>query len=316
MEDSLSEAHLIRAFLSAVEQFEITWAQDGYHAVDLILGENWDLVITDLNLPGTDGFEVIRMVKSKSAAIPVIATTGYTHERYRDQALEAGCDAVLVKPLDRDELLAEVREVMGLGTGTGQGVRSVIAIGAHPGDVALGCGGTLLRHATAGDDILIFLVSLGEASRSSVEEVADRLGSRLLLAEELVDTPDDPVEIQHLLERVVAELRPRVAYLPSLGESEPGRREAHRIALQALESVRTVMTYHTATTGMRFAPDRLVDISDQMLDKVEVLGIYRELGAARRDLSSRFAMALARYWGRLRDFGEVEPFETIKVDQG
>ncbi len=49
-----------------------------------------------------------------------------------------------------------------------------------------------------------------------------------------------------------------------------------------------------------------------MVGKMEALAAYQESGAGRMDLAPRMAQAYARYWGRLQDFQEVEPFEVVR----
>ena len=67
VEDAFDQALLVKAFFNALPGFTVTHAQDGDHAVELIESETWDILVTDLNLPGIDGFTVIRRFRAKSA---------------------------------------------------------------------------------------------------------------------------------------------------------------------------------------------------------------------------------------------------------
>ena len=75
VEDAFDQALLVKAFFKALP-FTVTHAQDGDQALRLIDTQKWDLLVTDLNLPGTDGFTVIRKLRATSETIPILVTTG------------------------------------------------------------------------------------------------------------------------------------------------------------------------------------------------------------------------------------------------
>ncbi len=70
-----------------------------------------DLVLLDLSLPDGDGCDAARALKSDEAtrAIPILALTGHAEAQARADALQAGCDGVLLKPCLPDELVLEVK---------------------------------------------------------------------------------------------------------------------------------------------------------------------------------------------------------------
>lgn len=74
--------------------------------------ERYDLVLTDLAMPGMNGIEVIAAVKSDPglAHVPVLATTGHVWEAIADSAGMAGCDGFLRKPMNRPQVLSAVEE--------------------------------------------------------------------------------------------------------------------------------------------------------------------------------------------------------------
>jgi two-component system cell cycle response regulator len=69
-----------------------------------------DLILLDLLLPHLNGFEVVRRLKANQHTrhIPVLALTALTRPSERDEALAAGCDGLIVKPFDTDELIRTV----------------------------------------------------------------------------------------------------------------------------------------------------------------------------------------------------------------
>ena len=98
--------------------FRVAEAGDGHEALDKAFTLLPDLIVMDLSLPGIDGWEATRRLKSdpRSRGIPVIALTGHALSGNQRGALEAGCDAFVTKPCLPDALVAEVRRMLATRT--------------------------------------------------------------------------------------------------------------------------------------------------------------------------------------------------------
>jgi two-component system, cell cycle response regulator DivK len=95
--------------------FRVEQAHNGLQALERAFDLKPDAIVTDLNIPGIDGYELTRRLKAdaRTAAIPVLAVTGYapfTQDPAR--ADRAGCDAVLPKPCDPDDVAAILRTLI------------------------------------------------------------------------------------------------------------------------------------------------------------------------------------------------------------
>jgi YesN/AraC family two-component response regulator len=101
--DSLS-----RELTSAPLPFEVSLAINGEEAVGMIADRAPDLVITDLRMPGLDGYQVLKAAKRKDPHTMVIILTGYADMQSAIDALRLGADEYLQKPCDPDELLYRV----------------------------------------------------------------------------------------------------------------------------------------------------------------------------------------------------------------
>lgn len=112
VEDDLDQAHLLKFLLENEGSYAVTLAQDGLRGSGLIMEREWDLVITDLNLPGADGMEVLDAARTWRPGTPVLATTGYEGPEYAERARRQGASDVLLKPLDRDDLLERVARLL------------------------------------------------------------------------------------------------------------------------------------------------------------------------------------------------------------
>ena len=97
--------------------FDVVEAHNGLQAVEKASDVVPDAIVTDLGLPGIDGFELCRRVlrDPKLSAIPFLAITGrYLSEADIARARREGCHSVLLKPFVPDDLVAEVRRVLKL----------------------------------------------------------------------------------------------------------------------------------------------------------------------------------------------------------
>jgi CheY-like chemotaxis protein len=92
--------------------FRVDQAHNGLQALERAFDSCPDVVVTDLNIPGIDGFELTRRLKhdSRTRDVPVLAVTGYAaFASDPERARRAGCDAVLSKPCSPEELESAIR---------------------------------------------------------------------------------------------------------------------------------------------------------------------------------------------------------------
>tara|TARA_R110001592_G_scaffold3525_34_gene20250 strand:+ start:22104 stop:23588 length:1485 start_codon:yes stop_codon:yes gene_type:complete len=112
VDDILPNVKLLEAKL-ACEYYEVITATSGKEALEKIDSENPDIVLLDVMMPGMDGFEVCRRIKSnpEKAHIPVVMVTALTDIQDKVRGLEVGADDFLSKPIDDVALMARVRSL-------------------------------------------------------------------------------------------------------------------------------------------------------------------------------------------------------------
>jgi len=101
---------LLRMGLS-VHGYHVIEATNGKNALEL-LGKAPDIIILDLGLPDIPGHELLRMIRGRSEAVPVIVLSSRGDEAGKVQALDLGADDYVTKPFGMDELLARMRAAL------------------------------------------------------------------------------------------------------------------------------------------------------------------------------------------------------------
>jgi len=105
------------AILSAMLKhwgYEPSLLEDGAKTIDLLKQGNIDLVLLDILMPGSDGFEICRMIKADEYLrhIPVVLLTGLSSKEDRIKGIEAGAEDFITKPFDNAEVLARIKMLL------------------------------------------------------------------------------------------------------------------------------------------------------------------------------------------------------------
>ncbi|MFN2629031.1 MAG: response regulator transcription factor [Gaiellaceae bacterium] len=109
----------------ALEGYEVELAVDGAQALERLRdGETTDAVVLDVLMPGVDGLEVARRLRSQGSRVPILMLTARAEVEDRVAGLDAGADDYLVKPFALEELHARVRALLRRsGAGEGEPLR-------------------------------------------------------------------------------------------------------------------------------------------------------------------------------------------------
>jgi two-component system NtrC family response regulator len=92
--------------------YEITPAEDGQEGLSLFSPEKFDLVITDVKMPGISGIEVLRRIKKQAPEIPVLVITAFGNVETAVEAMKNGAYDFIGKPFQRDQLLLSVERAI------------------------------------------------------------------------------------------------------------------------------------------------------------------------------------------------------------
>ncbi len=113
VDDSLTERELIKKALES-ESYNITTADNGEMALDLLKDNDYDLVILDVVMPGKNGFQVCREIKKNefTSDIPVILVTSKGQASDKFWGKKQGADEYIVKPFEVDDLISTVKRLI------------------------------------------------------------------------------------------------------------------------------------------------------------------------------------------------------------
>ena len=114
VEDNAEVRSIVKYFLRK-KRFHVDAAESGQDAIQLAQEERYDVIIMDVNLgEGMDGIETTRRLRGLSnyKDVPIIAVTANLTTNIREHCLEAGMDAFLPKPFQKEDLLNTIRHVM------------------------------------------------------------------------------------------------------------------------------------------------------------------------------------------------------------
>ena len=94
------------------EGYDVLWAKSGWEAGGMLAAGTFDVVFLDLGLPGRDGMALLRDLRTKYTATPVLVMTARDALEDRLAGLDAGADDYVLKPFHMSELLARMRAVL------------------------------------------------------------------------------------------------------------------------------------------------------------------------------------------------------------
>jgi LmbE family N-acetylglucosaminyl deacetylase/ActR/RegA family two-component response regulator len=348
IEDDPVAAHFAMQVLGKRGGLDVRHTPDPAVALSLARSETWDLVLTDAELPGMTGLEILSALRRLSPGLPVAVITAHESLDPAMRELRDAADEFLQKPVRPDHFLATVTALVAKGRAVRLAARlaarpAVLAIGAHPGDVEIGAAGALLVHRGQGHEISILI--LGRAGCGAVGGNDDRgagapgaaagqaaagkdggselaaiaLGATLFQAD-LPDpaiSADDPAvaaadRAVSAIGRAIQAVRPAVVYTHSPHDENQDHRDAHRAALVACRDVASVYCFQSPSATVDFRPGRFVTIDDQFGRKLLVINARTAQRRTGRDPEPNLIESTARYWSRFSGGRYAEAFEVVR----
>ena len=310
-----------RYVLKGLPIARLKFATTAEDASALVAAEHFDLVVVDPLLPGD--LALLQEIKEKHRWIATLVVTANQTPQFMRQVVKCRIDGILFWPLTAEEFVEQVlllARAVRLSRQRQQ--KRVLAIGAHPDDVEIGCGGTLARHRTKGDVLSILTLSRGAAGgdvnvrMGEAYRAAELLGAKLQLANLRDAHISEGVKTIEIIEAAIRELRPTHVYTHCSEDTHQDHRAVHAASLVASRSVPNVYCYQSPSSTVEFHPHRFVDITHFIDQKIKVIEAYRSQVDRMESIQNDLIVATARYWGRFAGHVLAEPLKVIRERDG
>jgi LmbE family N-acetylglucosaminyl deacetylase len=197
-------------------------------------------------------------------------------------------------------------------------MHSVLAVGAHPDDIELGCGGTLAAHVGAGDAVTMLVVTGGQNGPGTVhdriveQEAAARVLGAVLVWGHLVDCAvNADAATVALIEHTIAAVGADVVYVHAPDDSHQDHRAVAAATLSAARHVGRVLHYRSPSTTV-FHPGLYVDIAAQLDRKLTALACHSSQVAGSAMVDPEVVVASARHFGAQGRLKYAEAFAPAR----
>lgn len=198
--------------------------------------------------------------------------------------------------------------------------RRILAIGAHPDDLELACGGTLAKYADAGHSIHALVMSQGcegGLADRRMKEAAD--GARYMGATTVTvhDLPDTALEacanrMVQLIEEAILATRPDMILTHSSNDQHQDHLAVHQATLRAARQHATILCYESPSTTRAFNPSFFVDIEDYLGVKVRAVQTHADQ-AGKPYMSAERVTGMATFRGGQSKSRHAEAFELVRM---
>jgi LmbE family N-acetylglucosaminyl deacetylase len=198
--------------------------------------------------------------------------------------------------------------------------KKILAIGAHPDDIEIGCGGTIRKHVLNGDDVFYAIATNGERGGKAEERIieaktaADLMGIKKIYFLDLEDTfvSHDGKTI-HLLDNIIQEVQPSLVYVHSLKDHHQDHRNVAKSTLSASRKMKnSILCYEAPSTTLEFIPTAFSNISETFNFKVSCINKF--VSQESREYLEREALVnLSKYRGKIIDTEYAEAFEVVRL---
>lgn len=199
---------------------------------------------------------------------------------------------------------------------------NILAIGAHPDDIELGCGGILLKAAKQGHEIYTHTLTYGEASGNPKERLNELqqsskiIGAKNFWIDDFKDTKlEVSSELINRIEEIVEKTKADLILTHSLSDLHHDHRAVAASTIEGGRFIPNILSYEMPLTK-DFKPQIYVDISDTMQEKLGLIGIFLSQ-QSKIYLKANAIKGLAAYRALQSRMGPsiefAEAFETLKI---
>jgi len=321
LEDDPDAAEFVRIALARYGGMHVDLAEDAESALAALRRSTYDVLVSDIQLPGRSGLDILPEVRAIDPTLPIMIVTAFPTVTHAVTALREAADDFLVKPVPASTVVERATELAQRARWERDSSRlRVLAVGAHPDDVEIGVGATLAAHAAAGDEVVLLTLSGGAVGGPAAARHEEALAAAAVIGARLVhlDFPDtrlDPAQGPiSAIEEVVGDVSPHRVYTHSVHDRHQDHRAVNEAVQIAARQVPSLLCFQSPSATVAFSPNRFVDVDGFLETKLRMLAAYASQ-AHREYMAPDMVRATARYWSRFSPADEVEPLETVRASE-
>ena len=196
----------------------------------------------------------------------------------------------------------------------------ILAIGAHPDDIEIGCGGTVIKHILRGDDVYYVIATNGEIGGEKEERITEsKKAAKLIGVKDVyfLNIPDSFVthdgKTVHLLDGIMKKIAPSMVYVHSLKDYHQDHSNIAKSTLSASRNMKnSILCYEAPSTTLEFTPIAFNNISKTFESKIECINQF--ISQEKKDYVERQAIVnLAKFRGKVINVEYAEAFEVVRL---
>ena len=299
--------------------FEIKHLLDPLEGLRQVESESWDLVITDVEMPRMTGLEFLERVRGLDSSLPVAVVTAHPSVARAVTTLRQAGTEFIPKPITPDDLVARVAALIAQRpSAPAAAAESVLAVGAHPGDVEIGAGGTLLAHIAGGLAVTILALSNGTPDAAGTgggrepDGAAPVIGTRVSLEDLGGSSGAEGDAAVAAIDRLIAQTKPSVVYTHSVHDGQQDHRNTHAAVVAAAWKIGRVYCFQSPSATADFRPTHFVAIDDHIDGKLSAVRAFDSQPEVHDYLDPDLVTSTAQYWSRYSGSHLAEAFEVVR----
>jgi LmbE family N-acetylglucosaminyl deacetylase len=196
----------------------------------------------------------------------------------------------------------------------------VLAVGAHPDDIEIGCGGTIRKHILNGDDVYYAIATNGERGGNPTRRIDEaKKASSFLGVKNVYFLGLEDTFVFHdgrtidLLDKVLKETNPSVVYVHSLKDYHQDHSNIAKSVLSASRKMKnSILCFESPSTTLDFIPTAFSDISETFEFKMACINQF--VTQEKKDYLERKALVdLSNFRGKIIDAQYAEAFEVLRL---
>jgi LmbE family N-acetylglucosaminyl deacetylase len=196
----------------------------------------------------------------------------------------------------------------------------VLAIGAHPDDIEIGCGGTIKMHILKGHEVYYAIVTNGERGGEKEKRIAESKTAAKIMGVKDIDflnLPDSFVvhngDTVSMLDKIIRKISPSIVYVHSLKDYHQDHSNIAKSILSASRNMKnSILCYEAPSTTLEFTPIAFNNISETFESKMECINQF--VSQEKKDYVERQAIVnLAKFRGKVINAEYAEAFEVVRL---